>query len=154
MASRPAEGDDQDRRRQRRTEVEQVLLQHPDIVQAFVVGIPEIVAAPVELRGRVPTDPLARRDLPRKPRRRGWRPRELCRRAKSKPRRYLVAYQPLRQKATIAAASPPDRVKLGFLRHPARPGRVVRILGLSGLGNHGQIAGFADPANYFTDDAI
>ena len=54
-----------DRRRQRRTEVEQVLLQHPDIVQAFVVGIPEIVAAPVELRGRVPTDPLARRDLPR-----------------------------------------------------------------------------------------
>jgi hypothetical protein len=40
MASRPAEGDDQDRRRQRRTEVEQVLLQHPDIVQAFVVGIP------------------------------------------------------------------------------------------------------------------
>ena len=44
MASRPAEGDDQDRRRQRRTEVEQVLLQHPDIVQAFVVGIPEIVA--------------------------------------------------------------------------------------------------------------
>ena len=95
-----------DRRRQRRTEVEQVLLQHPDIVQAFVVGIPEIVAAPVELRGRVPTDPLARRDLPRKPRRRGWRPRELCRRAKSKPRRYLVAYQPLRQKATIAAVFP------------------------------------------------
>ena len=64
MASRPAEGDDQDRRRQRRTEVEQVLLQHPDIVQAFVVGVPEIVAPPVELRGRAPTDPLARRDLP------------------------------------------------------------------------------------------
>jgi acyl-coenzyme A synthetase/AMP-(fatty) acid ligase len=64
-------------------EVEQVLLRHPDIVQAFVVGIPEIVTAPVELRGRAPTDPLARRDLPRKPRRRAWRPRELCRRAKA-----------------------------------------------------------------------
>ena len=66
MASRPAEGDDRDRRRQRRTEVEQVLLHHPDIVQAFVVGVPEIVAAPVELRGRAPTDPRARRDLPPK----------------------------------------------------------------------------------------
>src|ERR1700749_2183888 len=96
MASRPAEGDDQDRRRQRRTQGEQVLLQHPDIVQAFVVGVPEIVAAPVELRGRTPTDPLARPDLPQNPRRRAWRPRELSRRAKSKPRRYLVAYQPLR----------------------------------------------------------
>jgi len=36
-------------------EVEQVLLQHPDIVQAYVVGVPdpskgEIVAAAVELR--------------------------------------------------------------------------------------------------------
>ena len=38
-------------------EVEQVLLQHPDIVQAYVVGVPdrskgEIVAAAVELRAR------------------------------------------------------------------------------------------------------
>jgi acyl-coenzyme A synthetase/AMP-(fatty) acid ligase len=37
-------------------EVEQVLLQHPDIVQAYLVGVPdrsksEIVAAAVELRG-------------------------------------------------------------------------------------------------------
>ena len=31
-------------------EAEQVLLKHPDIVQAYVVGIPEIVAAAVELR--------------------------------------------------------------------------------------------------------
>ncbi len=33
-------------------EVEQVLLKHPDIVQAYVVGIPEIVAAAVELAGQ------------------------------------------------------------------------------------------------------
>jgi fatty-acyl-CoA synthase len=37
-------------------EVEEVLLQHPDIVQAYVVGVPdpakgEIVAAAIELRG-------------------------------------------------------------------------------------------------------
>ena len=61
MASRPAEGDDQDRRRQRHTEVEQVLLQHPDIVQAYVVGVPdpskgEIVAAAVELRAGAAAD--------------------------------------------------------------------------------------------------
>jgi hypothetical protein len=104
MASRPAEGDDQDRRRQRRTEVEQVLLQHPDIVQAFVVGIPEIVAAAPRLATAGAVPPCEKQTAP----------------------------QPLRRKATIAAASPPDRVKLGFLRHPARPGRVVRILGLSG----------------------
>ena len=45
-------------------EVEQVLLQHPDIVQACVVGVPdrskgEIVAAAVELRGGAATDPAA-----------------------------------------------------------------------------------------------
>jgi len=64
--SRPAEGDDQESAcvNVAPLEVEQVLLQHPDIVQAFVVGIPEIVAAAVELRGRAATDPLARRDLP------------------------------------------------------------------------------------------
>ena len=123
MASRPAEGDDQDRRRQRAA----------GQGANGSAGSPRLV--PKAAAPRLAT-------------------RELCRRAKSKPRRYLVAYQPLRQKATIAAASPPDRVKLGFLRHPARPGRVVRILGLSGLGNHGQIAGFADPANQFTDNPI
>jgi fatty-acyl-CoA synthase len=42
-------------------EVEQVLLQHPDVVQAFVVGVPnqakgEIVAAVVELRAGAATD--------------------------------------------------------------------------------------------------
>src|SRR5271167_5191687 len=42
-------------------EVEQVLLQHPDIVQAYVVGVPdqakgEIVAAAVELRAGAATD--------------------------------------------------------------------------------------------------
>jgi hypothetical protein len=44
--SRPAEGDDQESAASTFAplEVEQVLLQHPDIVQAFVVGIPEIVA--------------------------------------------------------------------------------------------------------------
>ena len=41
-------------------EVEQVLLQHPDVVQAYVVGVPdqtkgEIVAAAVELRAGAPT---------------------------------------------------------------------------------------------------
>ena len=45
-------------------EVEQVLLQHPDIVQAYVVGVPdrskgEIVAAAVQLRGGAATDPAA-----------------------------------------------------------------------------------------------
>jgi fatty-acyl-CoA synthase len=45
-------------------EVEEVLLQHPDIVQACVVGVPdrlkgEIVAATVELRGGAATDPAA-----------------------------------------------------------------------------------------------
>ena len=40
-------------------EAEQVLLKHPDIVQAYVVGIPEIVAAAVELRGRAATNPAA-----------------------------------------------------------------------------------------------
>src|ERR1700747_3771566 len=45
-------------------EVEHVLLQHPDIVQAYVVGVPdrskgEIVAAAVELRGGAATDPAA-----------------------------------------------------------------------------------------------
>src|SRR6202022_2799862 len=45
-------------------EVEQVLLQHPDIVQAYVVGVPdrsmgEIVAAAVELRRGAATDPAA-----------------------------------------------------------------------------------------------
>jgi fatty-acyl-CoA synthase len=45
-------------------EVEQVLLQHPDIVQAHVVGVPdrskgEIVAAAIELRGGAATDPAA-----------------------------------------------------------------------------------------------
>ena len=40
-------------------EAEQVLLKHPDIVQACVVGIPEIVAAAVELRGRAATNPAA-----------------------------------------------------------------------------------------------
>ena len=44
--------------------IEQVLLQHPDIVQAYVVGVPhrskgEIVAAAVELRGGATTDPAA-----------------------------------------------------------------------------------------------
>jgi fatty-acyl-CoA synthase len=42
-------------------EVEQVLLQHPDIVQAYVVGVPdqskgEIVAAVVELRAKAAAD--------------------------------------------------------------------------------------------------
>jgi fatty-acyl-CoA synthase len=42
-------------------EVEQVLLQHPDVVQAYVVGVPdqakgEIVAAAVELRAGAATD--------------------------------------------------------------------------------------------------
>ncbi len=42
-------------------EVEQVLLQHPDVVQVYVVGVPdqakgEIVAAAVELRGGAATD--------------------------------------------------------------------------------------------------
>lgn len=42
-------------------EVEHVLLQHPDIVQAYVVGVPdptkdEIVAAAVELRGGATAD--------------------------------------------------------------------------------------------------
>jgi fatty-acyl-CoA synthase len=42
-------------------EVEQVLLQHPDIVQAYVVGVPdpskgEIVAAAVELRAEAAAD--------------------------------------------------------------------------------------------------
>jgi len=45
-------------------EVEQVLLQHPDIVQAYVVGVPdlakdEIVAAAVELRGGSGADAAA-----------------------------------------------------------------------------------------------
>jgi fatty-acyl-CoA synthase len=45
-------------------EVEQVLLQHPDIVQAHVVGVPdrskgEIVAAAIELRRGAATDPAA-----------------------------------------------------------------------------------------------
>src|SRR6202043_3169253 len=45
-------------------EVEQVLLQHPNIVQAYVVGVPdrskgEIVAAAVQLRGGAATDPAA-----------------------------------------------------------------------------------------------
>ena len=45
-------------------EVEQVLLQHPDIVQAYVVGVPdrskgEIVAAAIELRAGAATDPAA-----------------------------------------------------------------------------------------------
>jgi fatty-acyl-CoA synthase len=45
-------------------EVEQILLQHPDIVQAYVVGVPdpargEIVAAAVELRAGAATDPAA-----------------------------------------------------------------------------------------------
>src|ERR1700731_381975 len=45
-------------------EVEQVLLQHPDIVQAYVVGVPdrskgEIIAAAVELRSGAATDPVA-----------------------------------------------------------------------------------------------
>ena len=45
-------------------EVEQVLLQHPDILQAYVVGVPdrskgEIVAAAVELRAGAATDPAA-----------------------------------------------------------------------------------------------
>jgi fatty-acyl-CoA synthase len=48
-------------------EVEQVLLQHPDIVQAYVVGVPdrskgEIVAAAVELRGG--RQPIPRRSSP------------------------------------------------------------------------------------------
>ena len=42
-------------------EVEQVLLQHPDIVQAYVVGVPhpskgEVVAAAIELRGGAAAD--------------------------------------------------------------------------------------------------
>jgi fatty-acyl-CoA synthase len=42
-------------------EVEEVLLQHPDVVQAFVVGVPdaakgEIVAAAIELRLGAPAD--------------------------------------------------------------------------------------------------
>jgi len=45
-------------------EVEQVLLQHPDIVQAYVVGVPdpskgEIVAAAVELRAETVADPAS-----------------------------------------------------------------------------------------------
>src|SRR6266478_8300726 len=45
-------------------EVEQVLLQHPDVVQAYVVGVPdrtkgEIVAAAVQLRDGAATDPAA-----------------------------------------------------------------------------------------------
>ena len=76
-------------------EVEQVLRQHPDIVRAFVVGIPEIVAPAVELRGRAANGSAGSPRLARTPRGSAWRPRELCRRAKSKPRRYLVAYQPL-----------------------------------------------------------
>jgi fatty-acyl-CoA synthase len=45
-------------------EVEQVLLQHPDIVQAYVVGVPdrskgEIVGAAVELRAGAATDSVA-----------------------------------------------------------------------------------------------
>ena len=45
-------------------EVEQVLLQHPDIVQAYVVGVPdaakgEIVAAAVELRAGAAADAAA-----------------------------------------------------------------------------------------------
>jgi fatty-acyl-CoA synthase len=45
-------------------EVEEVLLQHPDIVQAHVVGLPdeakgEIVAAAVELRGGATVDGTA-----------------------------------------------------------------------------------------------
>src|SRR5436305_228094 len=40
-------------------EVEQVLLKYPDRVQAYVVGIPEIVAAAVELRGRAATQSRA-----------------------------------------------------------------------------------------------
>jgi fatty-acyl-CoA synthase len=44
--------------------VEQILLQHPDIVQAYVVGVPdrskgEIVAAVIELRAGAATDPAA-----------------------------------------------------------------------------------------------
>jgi acyl-CoA synthetase (AMP-forming)/AMP-acid ligase II len=90
-------------------EVEQLLLQHPDIVQAFVVGIPEIVAAAVELRGRAATDPLARRDLPE---RRGAAPgdRGSCaavRKASRAGTLWLTSRS--RQKATIAAGSPPDR---------------------------------------------
>ena len=52
-------------------EVEQVLLQHPDIVQAYVVGVPdqskgEIVAAVVELRAGAAVDTAVnRRLLPR-----------------------------------------------------------------------------------------
>ncbi len=42
-------------------EVEQVLLQHPDVVQAYVVGVPdqakgEVVAAAVELRAGAATN--------------------------------------------------------------------------------------------------
>ncbi len=64
--SRPAEGDDQESAAStsHRSRSSKSSLQHPDIVQAFVVGIPEIVAAAVELRGTAATDPLARRDLP------------------------------------------------------------------------------------------
>ncbi|MFZ2005602.1 MAG: AMP-binding protein [Stellaceae bacterium] len=45
-------------------EVEEVLLQHPDVVQAFVVGVPdaakgEIVAAAIELRPGAAADPAA-----------------------------------------------------------------------------------------------
>jgi fatty-acyl-CoA synthase len=45
-------------------EVEQVLLQHPDIVQAYVVGVPdrskgELVAAVIELRAGAAADPAA-----------------------------------------------------------------------------------------------
>ena len=45
-------------------EVEEVLLQHPDVVQAFVVGVPdpakgEIVAAAIELRAGAVADPGA-----------------------------------------------------------------------------------------------
>ena len=45
-------------------EVEEVLLQHPDVKQAYVVGVPdrlkdEIVAAAIELHAGAPTDPAA-----------------------------------------------------------------------------------------------
>jgi len=45
-------------------EIEAVLLQHPDIVQAYAVGLPdatkgEVVAAAIELRAGAPADPAA-----------------------------------------------------------------------------------------------
>jgi hypothetical protein len=112
--SRPAEGDDQESAASTFAplEVEQVLLQHPDIVQAFVVGIPEIVARGSRAAGPGrATDPLARRDLPD---RRGAAPgdRGSCvRRAKSKPRRYLVAYQPLTAEVDDCRGIPSRSVK-------------------------------------------